>query len=270
MEGLTALIERRRLLSGIKVARGAPVLTHMFFADDSYIYCKAKGETAVQVNHMLQIYEKASGQKISNAKSSIFFSCNTAREEKEIICNTLGFREATEGTTYLGLPNSIGRNKKAVFGYIKNHMQKRMEGWDKTYLSKGGKELLLKTVSQALPTYAMSVFSLPKQLCSDLESLMCKFWWRSSTKQTKGIHWMSWDRMCRKKSDGGLGFRKLHDFNLALLGKQAWRLITKPDGMVSKIYKARYYPEGSFLTAKIGANPSYIWRSVLESQELMK
>lgn len=52
-------------------------------------------------------------------------------------------------------------------------MQERIEGWDKKYLSKGGKELLLKTVSQALPNHAMSIFLLPKQLCSEMESLMC-------------------------------------------------------------------------------------------------
>ncbi|XP_074370739.1 uncharacterized protein LOC141711921 [Apium graveolens] len=273
MEGLTALIqdaERRRLLAGIRVARGAPSLTHMFFADDSYIYCKANGDSADQINLMLQTYERASGQKINKAKSSVFFSSNTDHEVKEAVCNMLDFQEATEQTTYLGLPNVIGRNKTAAFGYLKSRMQNRIEGWDKKYLSKGGKELIIKTVSQALPTYAMSVFLIPKQVCTELESLMCNFWWRSSTKKMRGLHWMSWDRMCTKKSEGGLGFRKMQDFNLALLGKQAWRLVTRQDSMVSKVYKARYYPTGSFLTAKLGPNPSYVWRSILEAQELVR
>lgn len=273
MEGLTALIndyERRNLVAGIKVARGAPVLTHMFFADDSYIYCKANADMTEQICQMLRVYEKASGQKINQAKSSVFFSSNTNSEVKEVICQTLGFHEADGNTTYLGLPNCIGRNKSAIFGYLKNRMHNRIEGWDKKQLSKGGKELLIKTVSQALPTYAMSVYLLPKSICSDLESLMCKYWWRSSVNKPKGIHWMSWDRMCMKKSEGGLGFRKLHDFNLALLGKQSWRLTMKSDSTVSKIYRARYFPGGNFLTAKLGANPSYVWRSVLASQELLK
>lgn len=81
---------------------------------------------------------------------------------------------------------------------------------------------------------------------------------------------MSWDRLCLKKSEGGLGFRKLHDFNLALLGKQAWRLTTNTDSLVSKIYQSRYYPGGNFITAKLGANPSYVWRSVLAAQDLLK
>lgn len=202
MEGLTALIndyERKRFLTGVKIARGAPVLTHMFFADDSYIYSKANEETAVKIDHMLQVYEKASGQQINKAKSSVLFSCNTVQEDKDSLCNILGFAEATEETTYLGLPNFVGRNKKVAFGYLKNRMQKKIEGWDKKYLSKGGKEIMLKTVSQTMPSYAMSIFLLPKQLCTEMESLMCKYWWKTSANKPKGIHWMSWDRLCKKK-----------------------------------------------------------------------
>lgn len=92
MEGLTALIqenERRKNIKGIKVARGAPVLSHMFFADDSYIYCQANREAANKVISMLQMYEKASGQKLNAIKSSVFFSSNIAREDRAEICNIL-------------------------------------------------------------------------------------------------------------------------------------------------------------------------------------
>lgn len=66
-----------------------------------------------------------------------------------------------------------------------------------------------------------------------------------------------------------MGFKSLRDFNIALLGKQAWRLLSAPDKLVSHVFKARYYPNGSFLTATFGSNPSYIWRSVYEAQSLL-
>lgn len=62
----------------------------------------------------------------------------------------------------------------------------------------------------------------------------------------------------------------MYDFNVALLGKQAWRLLTNQDALVSKLYQARYYPHCSFLDAKIGNNPSYVWRSILQAQMLIK
>uniref|UniRef100_A0A803Q0U5 Reverse transcriptase domain-containing protein n=1 Tax=Cannabis sativa TaxID=3483 RepID=A0A803Q0U5_CANSA len=68
----------------------------------------------------------------------------------------------------------------------------------------------------------------------------------------------------------GLGFCNLHDFNMALLGKQRWRLLTRPDSLVSKVYNSRYYSNGSFLSAKLGGKPSYIWKSIFEAHELIK
>lgn len=107
MEGLTALIQdnvRRKLLTGIKIARGAPVLTHMFFADDSYILCKANGDTADLISNMLQVYEMVLGQKINCSKSSVIFSYNGNQDIRESVCNTLGFHEVNENTSYLGIP----------------------------------------------------------------------------------------------------------------------------------------------------------------------
>lgn len=82
-------------------------------------------------------------------------------------------------------------------------------------LTKVGNEILIKLVAQTIPNYAMNVFLLPLELCR--ESVMSKFWWRKSTKD-KEKHWMCWERMCAPKSKGGLGFRHIHDFNIALLG----------------------------------------------------
>lgn len=109
-------------------------------------------------------------------------------------------------------------------------------------LSRGGKEVLLKTVAHALPNYAMSIFLLPQQVCSELEMLMTRFWWRSDVNKGKGISWMCWDRMSHSKAYGGMGFRKLRSFNIALVGKQGWRLLINENSLVSRVYKARYYP----------------------------
>jgi hypothetical protein len=62
--------------------------------------------------------------------------------------------------------------------------------------------------------------------------------------------------------EGGLGFKCLKDFNLAMLAKQVWRLHTIPNSLISKVFKARYYPNSDILQANIDNTPSYAWRSI--------
>ena len=116
----------------------------------------------------------------------------------------------------------------------------------------------------------MSVFLIPLCLCEELERMMNSFWWGKNGRVHDGIKWKSWDKLCHHKVTGGLGFRRLHEFNLAMLGKLGCRLLQEPHSLVAKVFKARYYPSSSFLEAKLGSNPSYVWRSVLASQELLK
>lgn len=190
IEGFTYLIkecELRRLLRGIQVAREAPHISHMFFADDCYIYCKADKEEATHIIHLLNVFERVSGKKINMDKSSVFFSRNVNAMIKREVCEMLWFCEADNNSYYLGLPNIIGRNKTVMLGYFKDEIQDRVRSWDGKFLTMVGKEIFIKSVAQTIPNYAMNVFLLPLELCRDIKSIMCRFWWRKSTKD-RGIY----------------------------------------------------------------------------------
>ncbi|KAM6569941.1 hypothetical protein CsatB_017926 [Cannabis sativa] len=117
----------------------------------------------------------ASGQQVNLQKSSIFFSANIVNEVRQHLGSMLGVNEARDDSTYLGLPNIVDRNKTALLGFLKDKMRKRIQGWEGRLLSRAGKELLIKTVAQSLPSYAMNVFLLPVETCNEMEQLMCKF-----------------------------------------------------------------------------------------------
>ncbi|XP_060964627.1 uncharacterized protein LOC133033648 [Cannabis sativa] len=270
-EGLSALIqhyEERKFIHGCKVANGAPIVSHLLFADDSFLYCKATEREVSNVQRMLEVFANASGQRVNFEKSSVFFSTNTTTQMRQIICNRLSIREAEERSKYLGLPSSIGRNKMAAFSYVVDKVQKRIQTWDNKFLSRAGKEVLIKAVVQALPAYTMNLFLLPMGICHQLESDVSRFWWKSSN--SKGIHWLSWVKLTNHKVQGGMGFRDFRDFNLSLLAKQGWRLLSCEDTLATKVFKARYFASGNFLNATLGSNPSYIWRSIFESQNLVR
>ena len=116
-------------------------------------------------------------------------------------------------------------------------------------------------MDQAVPTYTMSVFKLPDTLCDEMTAMVQKFWWGQSNERNK-MAWLSWDKMYLPKEEGVLGFRDLKAFNLALLAKQGWRLQTCQSTLLYKVYKARYFSHGNFLTAELGNNPSFAWQSI--------
>ena len=83
------------------------------------------------------------------------------------------------------------------------------------------------------------------------------------------INWMQWHRLCSPKNFGGIGFRDLHAFNLAMLAKQGWNMLVNPDALVSKILKAKYFLRGTFLDSQLGGNPSFIWRSIWSAKHVL-
>ena len=70
-------------------------------------------------------------------------------------------------------------------------------------------------MAQAMPNYAMNIFLLPLDICRELKIMMNSFYWGSMRNGGGGINWLRQDTLCKPKSVGGMGFKKLHHFNLA-------------------------------------------------------
>lgn len=85
-----------------------------------------------------------------------------------------------------------------------------------------------------------------------------------------GIHWKKCGTLGERKSCGGLGFRDLEAFNLALLAKQIWRVLGNPNSLAGTILKSKYFSSLDILKARQGHNPSNLWRSLRKSIPLVK
>lgn len=161
------------------MAREAPRVNHLFFADDSILFCDASQNNAIGLMEIRKTYELCSGQKINRDKSAIFFSPNTLSSTKSLITSTLQVRIVVLSEKYLGLPTDVGRSKISSFKSLSARVWKRLQGWKGKLLSRAGKEVLIKSVAQAIPTYSMSCFLLPGSLCDHLFSTFANFWWGS-------------------------------------------------------------------------------------------
>lgn len=95
-----------------------------------------------------------------------------------------------------------------------------------TYIkhNQAGKEILIKSMITAIPTYVMSIFKLPKTWCAEINTMIADFWW-VRTNEGRKIHWRRWKILIKTKNVRGLGFRELDTFNMALLVKMAKRII---------------------------------------------
>ena len=269
-EGLTSLLnfeEESGHLMGVKVCRGA--LSHLLFADASLILMRADAGNASSLHRALDDYCSASGQLVSEAKSSIFFSPCTEVQTRVEVCSVLNIMTEAITNKYLGLPPLVGVDRSDCFQHIVDRVCKLLMGWKEKHLSFGGKEVLLKAVIQAIPAYAMYVFKLPKQIIKGIITAMSQFWWGDDD-QKKHMHWFAWWKMCVAKKHGGMGFRDLHCFNLAMLAKQCWRIIAEPTSLCATVLRAKYFPSGDLLNCQLKKGSSYTWQSIWAGVQTFK
>jgi len=70
---------------------------------------------------------------------------------------------------------------------------------------------------------------------------------------------LEWWKLCKPKEKGGMGFRDMHSFYLAMLAKQVWRLLLELNSLHARVLRAKYYPDGRLLRAKAKTGSSFTW-----------
>ena len=130
-EGLNGLIQQAVTvgdLRGFSLCRNGPRISHLFFADDTLLFCRAELREVQTIQNILHKYELASGQKINSSKTTLFFGKSVSLVSKNAIKNLLGVPEIKEYERYLGLPVVVGRNRRASLNYIKERIWVNSKG----------------------------------------------------------------------------------------------------------------------------------------------
>jgi len=164
----------------------------------------------------------------------------------------------------------IGRSKHATFKFRKDHIRNKINSWSSRCLLHAGREVLIKYVLQSIPSYVMSVFLLSGSLINEIEKMLNSFWWGHNLANSRGLHWLSLERLSVPKVFGGMGFKGLKAFNMAMVGKQAWKLVSTPESLITRLLKAKYFPRSDYFGASIGHNPSYVWRSIWSAKDVIR
>lgn len=268
LSGLCKEAQRDGSMIGIRVATKCPHINHLQFADDTMFFVRSNQQSCLALKQILAKYEKASGQMINPDKSSISFLARTSIEDIICVKQVLGIEKEGGVEKYLGLPELFGRKKRDMFASIVDRIQQRVVCYSSRQLSPTGKLTLLKPVLTAIPTFAMTCFLLPISLCKKIQSVMTLFWWDGSDSKKK-ICWISRDNLTKPKSMGALGFRDIQHFNKALLGKLAWKLLTRPECLLSRILLGKYCHPESFLKVSCSTSASHGWRGIIEGRNVI-
>ena len=101
-------------------------------------------------------------------------------EEKRYLADYLQVNLVSVHGKYLGLPSFVGRNKREIFDSLRDRVWKRLKGWKRSLFSAAGKEVLIKAIIQAIPTYVMSCFKIPKKVIKSIHGMASRFWWGST------------------------------------------------------------------------------------------
>ncbi|XP_023634268.1 uncharacterized protein LOC111829408 [Capsella rubella] len=156
---------------------------------------------------------------------------------RRIISSFTGIEQVGGAGKYLGLPECFSGSKRELLAFLNDRLYSRLKGWHDKTLSLGGKAVLLKYVA-------------------------------INAEDKQKMHWVAWDKVCKLKSQGGLGFRDIGHFNQALLAKQAWRMLDSTDSLLARVHKSSYFPRTGLMEAVVGSRPS--WRSIMFGRELLE
>ncbi|XP_045791800.1 uncharacterized protein LOC123886537 [Trifolium pratense] len=209
LSGLISRAQQEKLIHGVKISQGAPEISHLLFADDSLIFCRATSKEVSTIHEIIQAYQKASGQLVNLVKSEMLFSKGDTADIKGEVSRILPMQTVEHFSKYLETITQVNGTAIAqpiespsshdlqIYGIVVTivlcFIWKKLKGWKEKNLSFAGRGTLIKAVAQAIPTYIMSCFLIPKGVREQLERMICNFWWGSTTDLRK-IHWIKWSK----------------------------------------------------------------------------
>ena len=114
---------------------------------------------------------------------------------RAVVCEILDIMTESLSNKYLGFPSMIGVDRMDCFLHLIERIRKMVNGWKERTLSFGGKEVLIKAVAQAFPTYAISVFKFSKKNCKWITDARSQYWGGDKEDQRKMHRFTCW-KMC--------------------------------------------------------------------------
>ncbi|XP_026410805.1 uncharacterized protein LOC113306033 [Papaver somniferum] len=193
--------ETNKSITGIKVSRKSLLISHLFFADDILIFGQANMQHLDHILHTLQEFGKLSGQILNFDKSCVYFIKNLSPNDCANLARALNMYLVSDSEKYLGAPLLLGHSKIKFVDLIIQSFEARLNNYIGTTINQAGRSTLIKI--------------------------------------GKGIKFIAWDSINILKELGGLGFINLETFNIALICKLVWKILTAQEELWVQIMNSK-------------------------------
>ncbi|XP_057803038.1 uncharacterized protein LOC131018330 [Salvia miltiorrhiza] len=188
-------------LKPMSFSRSTLFPTHLFYADDVILFCRATIRNARKIQEIFDYYRGLSGQSCNQEKSNIFFSRRVPTDRRRQIHRVLGFSVGNLPMNYLGVPIFVGRPRAAYFMNIFDRIVQKFARWKGIQLSIAGRLCLVKSVIQSSIVHSMMIYKWPKSLLHSLDRKCRNFVWTGCTEQRPSCP-VSWGRTCSPWEEG--------------------------------------------------------------------
>ncbi|PKU60060.1 Putative ribonuclease H protein [Dendrobium catenatum] len=203
------------------------------------------------------------GQRINNQKFVIVFGNSIVNRKRKAITKLWGFKMVKE-VFYLGIKLALRRLLASDFNYILEKVNSRLNVWGKNMISLAGRIVLTKSVLAAIPVFVATHTLIPKRILHKIEKAARNFIWDKQG-GLHGLHYISWEKICRPWKEGGLSIKSVSDITGPLRAKFAWNFLKEEDSLLYKSLKARYGPK--FWMKSNSAYKSVTWKILADGAQ---
>ena len=243
-------------------------ITHLAFADDLMVFCHADLASVELIRGALESFSSISGLIINHNKSFVFIS-GVEDSIRVAIANCLHFQLGALPIKYLGVPLISSRLSHRHCTPLVERIISRINLWTSASLTYAGRLQLIKSTLFSIQVYWSSLFILPSSIIKRVEGILAAFLWKGTSLTPTGAK-VAWASLCYPKIEGGLGIKRIKDWNKAAILKLVWRILTESSSFWVAWIHSILLRGRCFWFCNIPSSSTWSWRKLLLSRTWSK